>query len=115
MLFLDDIQDLEAVQPAALDPDIEKHKLRTASLDRRKRLLRRTGSPAAVPLVVEDSGNQFPDVGLVVNNQDIGTHRALLRGSAVVPAILVGILDIGCRCRFTGRLAPSRFSNSRNS
>ena len=108
MLFLDDVEDLEPIEPAALDPDVQEHELRTASLDRRERFLGCPGGPAAVSLVVEDAGNQFADVGLVVNNQDVGTHRALLRGSAISPAILVVISDIGRRSRFTSRLATAR-------
>ena len=37
-----------------------------------------TREPAAMPLVFQDAGNKFTDVGFVVDNQDVSRHRSLL-------------------------------------
>jgi hypothetical protein len=51
--------------------------MRPAFLDGSKRLVAVAGEPAPVPLVLEDPGDQFADIALVIDNQDVRNHLSL--------------------------------------
>ena len=78
---LHDVEHLQPVEPAALQPDVEEDQVRPARLDRGQRLVGGAGRARAVALVLEDAGHQLADVGLVVDDQDVGAHALALRGS----------------------------------
>src|ERR671913_81871 len=81
VLLLDDVEHLQPVEPAPLEPDVEEDQVRPPCLDRRKRLVGAAGGSRAVALVLEDSGDEFADVRLVVDNQNVGAHAPALRRS----------------------------------
>ena len=53
---------------------------RRASIDG-QRLVGGAGRAGAVALVLEDARHQLADVGLVVDDQNVGAHALALRGS----------------------------------
>src|SRR5262245_40207276 len=75
MLLLDDIEQLQPVEAAALQPDVEEHKAWPARLDRRERAVAVAGGARVVALVLQDPCYELADVGFVVNDEDIGGHR----------------------------------------
>ena len=68
---------LEAVEAAALQPDVEDDQVRPPLLDRLQGLVGIAREPRAVPLVLENSRHQIANVGLVVDDQDVRRHRYL--------------------------------------
>src|SRR5262249_11556599 len=62
------------VEFAAVQPDIEKDKAGPACLDGGERRRAVGGFPGLVALVLQDTGGQHPDVGLVVDDQDVMCH-----------------------------------------
>ena len=68
------LQNLDAFEPASLQPNIEDHERGLPRLDR-GRGLRSVGSFAGgVALVLEDARNQHADIGFVVDDQNIMRH-----------------------------------------
>ncbi len=74
MLLLDGVEELEAVEPAALQPDVEKHEIGAPRPDLRERIVTFARGACDKALVLQDSGDQFADVGLVVDDQNIECH-----------------------------------------
>ena len=74
MLGHDQFQDLETVEAAALEPDVEEDEMRPARADRGQRLVGRTRRARPVPFVVEDARDEIADVRLVVDDEDIRAH-----------------------------------------
>ena len=66
---LDHGQHLEAVEPAALQPDVEDDEMRTPLLDGAQRLVAVAREARRVALVLENSRDEFADVGLVVDDR----------------------------------------------
>src|SRR5262249_9764168 len=88
MLLLDRIKQLEPVEAAPLQPDIEEDETWPPRRYRNQGIVgipRRTGQ---VALVLEDAGNQLPDIGLVVNDEDVSAHgsRTWLTGWSLTAA-----------------------------
>ena len=75
MLLLDNLQQLQAVQPRTLQPYVEQDQLRATRLDGAKRLVGIARQPRAVTLVRENSRDDFSDVVFVVNNKNVAGHR----------------------------------------
>src|SRR5579883_609097 len=73
-LASDDLQHLDAVELAALQPDVEDDERRLARSDRLQgeRAVRRL--PRLETLILEDAGDQHPDVGLVIDDEDVTRH-----------------------------------------
>ena len=74
MLRLDSIEDLQAVQTASLQPYVEEDEGWLALrhlVERLDAVARRSGREA---LVLENGAHELANVGLVVNDQDIGRH-----------------------------------------
>ena len=90
--LLDDVEHLEAVEPAALQPDVEDDELRPALLDGLQRLVGIARQPRAVTVVLQDAGDHLADVGLVVDDQDVRCHLSLLRlvGDHAPPSAAAG-------------------------
>ena len=76
---LDDGEHFEAVEPAALQPDVENDELRPSLLDDAQRLVAVARQARAVTFVLEDAGHELANVGLVVDDQDVCCHLSLLR------------------------------------
>ena len=81
VLLLQNLQQLQTVEPRALQPDVEQDQMRPARLDRGQRLVGIARQTRAVALVGEDSRNEFADVVFVVDDQDIGGHQVEPSGS----------------------------------
>ena len=82
--LLDDVEHLQAVEAAALQPDIQDDELRAALLHRFQRFVRIAGETRAVTVVLQEAGDHLPDVRLVVDDQDVGCHLSLLHTLAIM-------------------------------
>ena len=71
MRLLDDVQHLQPVEAAALQPDVENDELRPALLDGLEGLVGIARQARAVPVVLQDAGDHLADVRLVVDDQDV--------------------------------------------
>jgi hypothetical protein len=74
MLLLDHLQNLQTIETRSLQPDIEKDEVGTPRLDLLQRFIRMAGGAGSETLVFKNTGNEFTDIGLVVNNQNISAH-----------------------------------------
>ena len=68
------LQDFDAVELAVLQPDVEDQQRRLAGVDCRKRLLAVGRLARRIAFVAQDAGDQHPDVGFVVYDQDVMRH-----------------------------------------
>ena len=75
VLLLDDLEQLQTVEPRALQPDVEQHEMRTARLDRRQRLVGIARQTGRVAFVGENARNELTNVVLVIDDQNIGWHQ----------------------------------------
>src|SRR5262249_24840026 len=65
---------LQAVEPTPLQPDVEEDQARPARMDGAERVVAVTRDARGVTLVLEYPRDQFADVSLVVDDQDVGSH-----------------------------------------
>ena len=82
--LLDDVEHLQAVEAAALQPDIEDDELRAALLDGLEGLIGIARQTRAVTVVLQEAGDHLADVGLVVDDQDVRCHLSLLHSLAIM-------------------------------
>ena len=68
------LQDGDAVEFAALQPDVEDYQGRLAGVDGGKRLAAVGGVARRVAFILQHPGNRHPDVGFIVNDQDVMRH-----------------------------------------
>ena len=73
---LDLLQQLQPVEPRALQPDVEQHHRRPPLLDRLERLRAVGGGANRIALVLQDPADQLADVGLIVHHQHFKRHQA---------------------------------------
>ena len=71
VLLLDGIEQLQAVEPAALEPDVEEQKVGAARLDLVQGGIAVARGAGGVAFILEQARDQFADVGLVINNENI--------------------------------------------
>ena len=64
-------QQFQAVQARAPQPDVEQNQGRTSFVDSGNGLVTVRGHPGCVPLVFQNTGYQIPNIGLVVDYQNI--------------------------------------------
>ena len=69
--LLDDVEHLESVEAAALQPDVENDELRPALLDGLQGLVGIARQARAVPVVLQDAGDHLADVRFIVDDQDV--------------------------------------------
>ena len=74
MLLLDGVEQLQPVEAAALQPDVEKDKARPARGHDRERVVGVARGARQIPFVLQDTGDEFPDICFVINDQDVGGH-----------------------------------------
>ena len=101
MRLLGDVEHLQAVEAAALQPDVENDELRPALLDGFERLVGIAREPRAVAVVLQKARDHLADVGLVVDDQDVRRHLSLL-GSSVSSVAADGSRLRGCRAALWG-------------
>jgi hypothetical protein len=63
---------LQAVEPRALQPDVEKHESGAAHRDRGERVVAVLGRAGLIALVFQDPGYEIADIGFVVDDQNLG-------------------------------------------
>ncbi|MPL79207.1 hypothetical protein SDC9_25082 [bioreactor metagenome] len=70
------LQDVDAVHPAVLQPDVEDHQRRRLGVDLLHALVGIRRQTSGIALVLQDVGDQFADVLLVVDDQNVthGSH-----------------------------------------
>ncbi len=78
---LDAVEQIEAIELRALQPNVEDDERGAPLLDGRQRLVAILGEPGAMPLVLKDAGNQLSDIGFVVDDEDVRRHGLLLLSS----------------------------------
>lgn len=66
--LLDAVQNLQAVEATALQPDIQNHQRRSSVFDGDERFIAVCRKPRFVSFVFKNSGYEFPDIRLVVHN-----------------------------------------------
>ncbi len=76
VVLLDQLQELQAVELGALQPDVEEDQMRAARLDGGERLVAVLGGAGAVALVLQYAGHQPANVGLVIDDQNVGRHES---------------------------------------
>ena len=74
MLRLHRVEQLQPVEPTALQPDVEINQAGSAARDMRQRVVAVTRRARDVAFVLQDAGNQFPDVRFVVDYQNVIGH-----------------------------------------
>src|SRR5579864_9340629 len=74
MLLLERVEQLQPVEPAALQPDVEKHQIGPPRHHGRQRVVAVARRARAVTFVLEDARDQLADISLVVDDEDIGCH-----------------------------------------
>ena len=85
-----DFEQLQPVEPRALQPDVEQDQLRAARFDRRDRLVGIARDARAVALVLQDAGDEFADVVFVVDDENVSGHQddPILSFSRLRPVVL---------------------------
>ena len=79
---LDLLQQLQPVEPRALQPDVEQHQRRAPVLDRVERRRAVGGRAHRIALVLEHAADELANVGFVVDHQHFKRHQLLLRRSS---------------------------------
>ena len=74
MLGFEAVEQLQSVETAALEPDIEKNQIGPPRDDGAERFVAVACGARAVTLVLQDARDQFADIGFVVDDEDIGRH-----------------------------------------
>ena len=105
MVPLDLLQQLQAVELAALQPDVEKHQMRAAIGDFRQRRIAVARGPGGKTLVVENARNQIANIRFVIDNQNVICHGLRLScqlpvAASIFVSMLVasaGSVGFGCR------------------
>jgi len=59
---------LQAIEAAALQPNIEEHEAGPARNNRGQRLIAVSGGASAMAFILQNAGHQLPDVRLIVYN-----------------------------------------------
>src|SRR5262249_31647712 len=77
MLALDRIEQLQAVEPAALEPDIQENQARTPRRHRAKRLVAVARRARAVTFVLQDTRHQLADIRFIVDDENVSRHDYL--------------------------------------
>ena len=76
MLHFHRVEQLQAVKPAALQPDVEIDQAWSPAGDMGKRIVAVTRRARDVAFVLQDAGNQLPDVRFVVDYENVIGHGA---------------------------------------
>ena len=74
MLPLHRIEQLQPVEPAALQPDVEEYEIGPAARDMRQRVVAVARGARDKAFILQDAGNKLPDIRFVVDNEDVICH-----------------------------------------
>ena len=75
VVALELLQHLHAVEPAALQPDVEQNETRPAHADGGEGGVAVAGFARLVAFVFQDAGDERADVGLIVDDENVFVHR----------------------------------------
>ena len=87
---LDLVEQRQAVEPRALQPDVEEDQPRRAVGDRRQRAVAVVRRAGFVALVAQDARDEFADVFLVVDDENIRRHYRPFQFLFRLPGIAAG-------------------------
>src|SRR6266850_2760417 len=90
VVLFDLFQQLQPVELAALQPDVEKHQMRAAGSNFRERRIAVARGSGVKALVLQNTRNQIANIGFVIDNQNVICHRSRLSGQ---PPVAASILD----------------------
>ena len=74
VLLLETIEQLQTIEAAALQPDVEKDEIGPPSDHGGERVVAVTCRACAVAFILKNARDELADVGFVVNDQDIGCY-----------------------------------------
>src|SRR5258707_4214475 len=86
------LQQLQAIEFAALQPDVEKHQMRAAIGNFRHRRIAIASGPGGEALVVKNARNQITNIGFVIDNQNVICHGSRLSCQLPVAASIFASL-----------------------
>src|SRR6266496_5881298 len=78
MALADDGQEIETVELRILQPDIENDERGTPVGERRQRRIAVAREPRLIAFILENPRNELPDVGFVIDDENIGCHNTTL-------------------------------------
>lgn len=99
IVLLDLLEQLQAVELGALQPDVEEDQVRAAVGDLGKRRIAVARGARGEPLIVQDTRNEVTNVSFVVDNQNVTCHGLHLRCQSPVAALILGCWLLGS-CAF---------------
>ena len=98
VILLDLLEQLQAVELGALQPDVEKHQMRAAVGNLAKRGIAVARGPGTEAFVFQDARNEVTNIGFVVDNQNVTGHGLHLSCQLPVAAsVFASIIGRGCR------------------
>ena len=74
----ENVEQLQAVELGALQPDIEKNQVRPPGRDGSQRIVRIAGGARDIAFVLQNASDQIADVGFVVDDENFSGHKRLL-------------------------------------
>src|SRR6202158_5116181 len=88
------LQQLQSVELAALQPDVEKYQMRAAIGDFRQRRIAVARRARGEALVVKNARNQITNIGFVIHNQNVTCHGSRLSCQLPVAASVLVSLSV---------------------
>jgi hypothetical protein len=77
VLLLDSIEQLQTIEFAALQPDIEKHQIWSPRRDRAQRIIAAARGTRTVTLILQDARDKIADIRLIIDYQNFSGHVLL--------------------------------------
>src|SRR5258707_2662705 len=106
MVLLYLLEQLQPIELAALQPDVEKHQMRAAIGNFRQRRIAVARGPGGKTLVVKNARDQITNIGFVIDNQNVICHGSCLScqlpvAASIFASLLVAsagplVSDAGC-------------------
>src|SRR5665647_894283 len=95
LFALDLLQQLQPIELAALQPDVEEHQMGAAISDFRQRRIAVARGPGGESLVVENARDQIANISFVIDNQNVTCHGSRLsRQLPVAASTFVSLLVV---------------------
>ena len=103
IVLLDLLQQLQAVELGALQPDVEEHQMRAAIGNLRQRRIAVARGAGAETFVVQNARNEIANIGFVVDDQNVTCHGLHLPCQSPVAAwIFVSLLVVAAGSMVSG-------------
>ena len=102
VVAFDELQDVDAVKLRVLQPDVENDQIRRFRIDLGQRRVTVTRQPDGMALILQDIADQFTNVALVVDYENIAHVASFLMLTLVLPQFLV----VRCRPRPAAKSGP---------